>query len=323
MQPLHISRGRIRSRRREIMNASSDRLVYTSTEFVPIAERLASSIDAEVRVPVYCRFPSTGEYGVHTGASVRAADVTVLDCLIPEVHNRLFEHLLLLRALREGGATKVTSALPYLPYGRSDRRYEPHGPVALDLVLDLIAEAGADVLLTVDLHARQVSHRRIVHQDVSAVSLAIEAVRAWRELDTVLVAVDLGAQRRVKELAAVLGCPAIGFQKKRLSDDTVSLGLLDVIDLRGRHVVIVDDALYTGSTIEAAAAALRAAGARAIDVFVTHLLPTTDAAVRLERAKVERVGCTDSTPTVTRAALGRSVQVVSLAPLLADHLGPR
>lgn len=304
------------------MSQSRHRLIYASSDFASIARCLARDIQAELRAPGSLRFPSTGEYGVHTRESVDGAEVTVLADLTPGAHDQLFEHLLLLRALREGGATRVTSVVPYLPYCRSDRQYHPYGPVAVDLVRDLIAEAGADVLVTVDLHARELQdHRSLVHRDVSAAPLAIDVVGQWHEPGTVLVAVDAGAHRRINDLAAALDCPVIGCQKRRLGDDSVLLRPPGTANLHDRRAVIVDDALYTGASIEAAATALRAAGVGGIDVFVTHLLPTAEAAVHIRNAGIERIASTDSTSSSMHGRLGRSVQVASLAPLLAEHLG--
>lgn len=286
-----------------------------------LAASVADELDGEACPCESTWFTSTGEFDVDIGRSARDAHVVVLAAPHPRVHEKLFEHLLLLRAARDSGASRVISVMPYLAYSRSDARYRSHGPVAIDVVRDVIAAAGADALVTLDLHARRsLTTDAMQHTDACASAVALEIIAMWCRPDTFLVAVDAGARSRVAELADALDRSVAVFEKSRAGEGEVAVRATQAPETCGRHAVIVDDALYSGATVVEVADALHRRGVDEIDVFVTHLMPTGEAGVRLRAAGIRHLACTDSTAPETRASLDCQVQVASIASLLANTL---
>jgi ribose-phosphate pyrophosphokinase len=253
-------------------------------------------------------------------ANVRGDDVYVVQPTGPPVNDHVVELLLLIDACRRAGADRITAVVPYFGYARQDRRGRTGDAVGARVVADAIAAAGAHRLVVIDPHTPALEAMCSIPVDMlTAVPLLADALRRAAPPDAVVVAPDLGAVKLAERYAALLARPVAVVRKTRVSGTTVSADEL-IGDVENRPVVIVDDMISTGGTIEAAGRVVRERGAvRGLSVAASHGLLVAGAADRLVACGVERLVVTDTVPVDD--ALGRSVDVQSVAVLLADAIG--
>ena len=280
-----------------------------------VAEHLGTSLAACVLE----RFPD-GELHVEIRENVRGRSVNVVQPTSPPVEEHLFEMLFLADACRRAGASRLTAVIPYFGYARQDRRTTGREPIGGRVAADVIAAGGFDRVVVVDLHNRAgEGFFSVPVEHLSAVPMLGDAVRSVGLDRTVLVAPDLGAVKLADRYSRILKLPVATIHKTRLTGRDVQVHQL-VGDVRDRAPIIVDDLLSTGGTVAAAVRALLAAGCTPdVTVVVTHGLFAGPAGEVLRKLPIARVITTDSIPQ--RADLGLPLQVVSLAPLLADVIG--
>jgi len=276
-----------------------------------VADRLGTTLAARVLE----RFPD-GELRVEVNASVRGQRVYVVQPTQPPAESHVFELLLLGDACRRAGAARLTAVVPYFGYARQDRRATGRGPIAARVAADVIATAGFDAVMVVDLHSRATEgFFSVPLEHLSAVTLLAEAIRSRAHEGSVLVAPDLGAAKLADRYSRILDIPVATVHKRRVSGGEVTVRQL-VGDVAGKTPLIVDDMLSTGGTVVAAARALLDAGATPdITVVVTHGLFSPPASQALRDLPITKFLTTDSVP---QAHTGLPVQVVSIAPLLAE-----
>jgi ribose-phosphate pyrophosphokinase len=283
-----------------------------------LAEAVAARVAAPLARSSVTRFPD-GEVRPAV-AGVRDADVYVLQSTGPPVNDHLVELLLLLDACRRAGAARLTAIVPYLGYARQDRRGQPGQAVAARVVADAVAGAGADRLVLVDPHTTALEAVfTIPVETLTAVPTLVDALRPGLPAGAVVVAPDLGGAKLAEAYAARLGGPVAVVRKSRLSGEAVRAEAV-VGEVKGRPVLIVDDMISTGATIEAAARiVLESDATPAITVAATHGLLVGDAGGRLAALALRRLLVTDSLdPRVTAGPLPERC---SIAPLLADAIG--
>jgi ribose-phosphate pyrophosphokinase len=246
--------------------------------------------------------------------NICGADVYIIQPTAPPVNDHILELLLMLDACRRARAARVTAVVPYFGYARQDRRTAPGQALGAALIPDAIVAAGAERLVVVDPHTPGLeANCRIPVETLSAVA----ALGAQLPRGAVVVAPDLGAVKLAERYAAVLDSSVAIVRKHRESGSAVNT--LDIAgDVRGRPVVIIDDMISTGATIEAAVALLRLRGA-APDIIVaaTHGLLVHSAVSRLREAGLRCVFVAD---TVAVKNAGSFIRVCSIAPALADAI---
>lgn len=256
---------------------------------------------------------------------VRGADVYVIQPTGPPVNDNLVELLLLLDACRRAGAGRVTAVVPYFGYARQDRRCGDRRPIGARVAAEAIAGAGASRLVVVDPHISSLEAMFPVPVEMlTAVPVLAAAVRPLTPGRAVVVAPDLGAIRLARNFASFLGAQLAAVSKDRL--DAVTVSAKDVVgDVRDRYVVIVDDMISTGATIEAAVNTLRAHGAVGEPIVVaTHGLFAGTALVRLGACRIGRMVVTDTITPGAPAPPGApalAVHAESIARLLAEAIG--
>lgn len=293
------------------------RLVSGSANAALVQAVAAASASDEAACDLQ-RFPDGELRPAVTG--IRGDDVYVVAGTGPPVSDSIVELLLLLDACRRGGADRTTAVIPYFGYARQDRRGRSGEAVGARVVADALAGAGAQRLVVVDPHTAALEAMCSVPMEmVTAVPVLASALAPDVTDGAVVVAPDLGAVKLAERYASLLGGTVAVVRKTRVSGDAVHAEEL-VGDVDGRPVVIVDDMISTGGTIEAAVRVLIAAGAAPeITVAATHGLLVGTADDRLGATPIRRLVVTDSVP------LGRPdglpVEVQSIAPLLADVVG--
>jgi ribose-phosphate pyrophosphokinase len=284
-----------------------------------LAEAVATTLGVELTPRTIERFPD-GELNIEIQQSVRGCDVYLIQPTSPPVDEHLFELLLLADACRRAGATHLTAVIPYFGYARQDRRAHGREPVSTRLVADLIAASAIHRVVVVDFHSRAVeSAFAIPVEHVSAIPILAEAVRPSIQKDAVVVSPDLGAVKMAERYAKLLNLSVAIIHKSRISGAEVVVQRI-VGDVRQKEILVVDDMITTGATIEKATKALLEAGclSSGIKVVASHALLVGNAAERLGQLPIERIFVSDSVPRTERFPL--PLQVSSLAPLLAETI---
>jgi ribose-phosphate pyrophosphokinase len=284
-----------------------------------LAERVAGKVGVQLTGRILERFPD-GELHIEIQESVRGHEVYLIQPTCPPVDEHLFEILLMADACRRAGAAHLTAVIPYFGYARQDRRSRGREPVSVRLVADLINASGLQRLVAVDLHSQAVeSAFAIPVEHVSAVPLLAEAVRSSVGRNAVIVSPDLGAVKMAERYAKLLDLSVAIIHKTRVSGAEVSVQRI-VGEVRDREVLVIDDMISTGGTIEKAIRALLQAGCSpsGVKVLASHALLVGPAAERLGKLPIERMYVSDSVPTPEQ--FPRPLQVLSLASLLAETI---
>jgi ribose-phosphate pyrophosphokinase len=251
-------------------------------------------------------------------ANCRERDVFIVQPLVPPVQENLVELLLMLDAARGASAGRITVVMPHFAYARSDKKNAPRISIGARLVADLLRTAGADRVLTMTLHSPQVH---------GFFSMPVDHLHALHELaghfrgsdlsDTVVVSPDLGGAKEASRFARMLGLPVAAGAKERLSDDKVVISSI-IGDVRGRHVVVLDDEIARGSTILELLDRLAEHDVASVRVACTHGLFTDGALTRIgARDDVAEIVCTNTVP-LPDASAAPKLTVLSVAPALAE-----
>ena len=261
---------------------------------------------------------SNGEVRVMIRDNVRGCDVFVIQPTCDPVNENLMELLVMLDAFRRASPQRVTAVIPFYGYARQDRKTSGREPITAKLVANLLTTAGADRILTMDLHAPQIQGFFDIPLDhLLSVPILAKYFRDLGLRDGIVVAPDAGGGNRARDLAERLDMP-IGFIDKRRPEPGVSEVTHVIGKVRDRTCIIVDDMIDTGGTIAAASVALREHGARDIYVACTHPVLSGPGMARLQSAPIREVVVTDSIPL--RPSAGERFRVLSVAPLLGEAI---
>ena len=284
-----------------------------------LAESIARNVNVELVRRVLERFPD-GELHIELQESVRGHDVYLVQPTCPPVDEHLFELFLMADACHRAGAIHLTAVIPYFGYARQDRRARGREPLSVRLIADLLGKSGIQRVVAVDLHSQGVeSAFAIPVEHLSAVAILAEAVRSSVPRNAVIVSPDLGAVKMAERYAKLLDLPVAIIHKTRLSGAEVSVQRI-VGDVRDKQVLIVDDMISTGGTIEKAIKALLEAGclSSGIKVAASHGLLVGPAAEQLGKLPIERIHVSDSVPRPEQFSV--PIQVSSLERLLGETI---
>lgn len=290
-------------------------VVLSGSAHLALAESIAKELGQPLGLSRQEPFPD-GELHIEVQEEVRGKDVYLVQPLGPPVGENLLELLLLADACRRAGAERLTAVVPYLGYARQDRRVHGQEPVSARVIADLIRITGIERAVTVDMHTAALEGMFSVPiEHLSAMSALVEMARPFVTLDSVIVSPDLGGTKLAERYAQQLGLPVAIVRKARLTGkDVCTLGIVG--DVSGRAILLVDDMISTGGTVEAAIRALLAAGCQPeISVIATHALFVGPAVERLQPLPIRRFLTTNSLLLAHQLPL--PVQVVNLGPLLA------
>jgi ribose-phosphate pyrophosphokinase len=288
---------------------------------------LATKIAAYLKQPLAGRdilhYPNDN-IGVRLQDSARGQDVYVIQSTAMPVHYNIFELLILLQTLRLDSAGRITAVIPYMAYGRSDKKDQPRVPIAARLIADLIEVAGADRYMTLDLHAGQLQGFFSIPGDVlTAFHIIVDYVRGRldRMQDPVVVTTDLGFAKRGRNFAEQVGTPLALIEKRRQIKTGVGTEALNLVgEVKGRDVLLVDDEVDTAGSVTEAVTLLKDEGANSITLVFVHPVLSDPAADRLAVLPLKEIITTDTImiPEEKRAKLGDRLTVLSVAPLLGE-----
>lgn len=252
--------------------------------------------------------------------NVREKDVFVVQTACPPLSENIVELLIMLDALRHSSAKRVTAVLPYFPYARSDKKDEPRISITARLMADLLATAGADRVLTVDLHSPQIQGFFSMPADqLSGVPVLCERLKQDHLDNTVVVAADVGEAKDAGRFAKRLDLPIAFIDKRRTGDDEKARPAHIIGDITGKDCLLVDDEIATGGTIFAATDFLLDRGARSVSAAVVHPVLSGRAIERLNASRLSRLLVTNTIP-IPPEKRSPKIEVLSMAPLIATAI---
>jgi len=257
---------------------------------------------------------------VRVHENVRARDVFIIQPMVSPVNTRIMELLIMIDAFKRASAGRVTAVVPYYAYGRSDKKDQPRVPITARLLANMIETAGADRLITVDLHAGQI--QGFFNIPVDELTALYEISRYFKDkqlTDVVVVAADEGASKRARNVGQSLKAPLAIIEKRRTGNEE-QVEVLNVIgDVRGRQAIMIDDEILSGSTLVEGAALLVEQGATAVFAGVTHAILSGNAAQRIEESTIEDLVVTDTIPLPPEKRVDK-IMVLSMAPLIGEAI---
>jgi ribose-phosphate pyrophosphokinase len=302
---------------------NSELMLFTGNANPDLARGIARYLKTKLSQAEVSRFPE-GEVSVKIEEPVRGADVFVIQGTSPPPNENLMELLIMTDALRRASATRITAVLPFYGYARQDRKDRPRVPISAKLVANLIVAAGADRLLTIDLHAAQiqgffdipVDHLYAAPVFLKQISRTI--TRTQRN-NMVVVSPDVGGIKIANHFATHLGCPLAIVDKRRLGDrETVIKNVIG--EVRGKEILIIDDLISTGNSLASAIRILKEKGAGTIQAAVTHLVRSSEAVKYLDDTPLKTLWVTDTIPLSGPARQWEKIKVISVSGLLGEAI---
>ncbi|WP_286132297.1 ribose-phosphate pyrophosphokinase [Bacillus sp. FJAT-27251] len=262
---------------------------------------------------------SDGEIQIHIEESVRGSEVFIVQSTSEPVNEHIFELLIMVDALKRASASQINVVIPYYGYGRSDRKARSREPITAKLVANLLENAGATRVLTMDLHSASIQgFFEIPVEHLIGVPILAQYFMDKGLDDIVVVAPHQGSTRRGRKMAAILDAPFAMIDKRKLEDgDEETYHVIG--NVQGKNAILIDDLIDTGSTIVAAANALADNGAKSIYASATHAVFTKGAVIKIESSPIKELVVTN---TIEMPAEKKSNKVsnLSVAPLLVDAI---
>lgn len=286
----------------------------------PLAEAIAAYLNLPLTKATIRRFPDL-EVFVEIHENVRGEDVFLVQSTSYPANDNLMELLVTVDALKRGSARRVTVVIPYFGYARQDRKSGPRTPISAKLVANIIARAGADRVLTIDLHAGQIQGFFDIPVDnLFAAPVFVKDIQTrFNGDDLMIVSPDVGGVVRARGIAKRLNADLAIIDKRR-ERASVSEVMNIIGDVKDRHCILVDDIVDSAGTLCNAAVALKQAGAVSVAAYVTHGVLSGGAVARVTSSPLERMVITDSIMATEAVRVSRNIEQLSVAPLMAEAL---
>ena len=305
-----------------IKRQSEKHLIVASGRAYPeLAEEVASLIGVDL-VPTRALTYANSEIYVRFEESVRGADAFVLQSHCAPVNEWLMEQLIMVDALKRASAKRITVVSPFYPYGRQDKKHAGREPISARLIADLYKTAGADRLMSIDLHASQIQgfFDGPVDHLWGLPVLSDYVKERYGTEEMAVVSPDAGRVRLADMWTDKLGCPLAIIHKRRDPNLANTVAVHEVVgDVAGKTCLLVDDMVDTAGTIVQAAAALRERGAKKVICAATHPVFSGPAAERLNNCGMEEIIVTNTLPINTPEPI-KNLTVLSIAPLIAKAI---
>ena len=299
---------------------SHDRLqLFTGNANPALSQEIAQHLNTALGACTVRQF-ADGEIHLQIQENVRGADVFVIQPTCKPVERNLMELLLMMQALKLASAERITAVLPYYGYARQDRKDKPRVPISAKLVAGLLETAGADRVLTLDLHAAQIQGFFDIPVDhLFATPVLIEHFKELADDRGTVVSPDAGGVERARAFAKRLDCPLAIIDKRR-EEANVAEVMNVVGDVRGRHCLLVDDLIDTAGTLVKGADALMEKGAASVSACATHAVLSGPAVSRIEESCLKEVVVSNSIPLSQEAKGCGKIKTLSIAKLLAEAI---
>lgn len=304
----------------EVETVTSKRLLLATGRSHPaLAEAVARELGVELAKLSAYDF-ANGEIFVRFEESVRGTDAFVLQSHTLPINKWIMEQLLLVDALRRASARRITVIMPYYGYARQDKKHRGREPISARLMADLLKTAGADRIMTVDLHTSQIQgffDGPVDH--LFAIKILAEHVQSkYDRHEITIVSPDSGRVRVAERWTDILGSPLAIIHKRRDPDVPNEVKMFEVVgEVKGRVCVLVDDMIDTGGTIVKAAETLFEYGAKEVIVTATHGILSGKAAEKMQGSRISEVVVTDTLPIVSESRFNK-LTILPIAPMIAN-----
>jgi ribose-phosphate pyrophosphokinase len=287
----------------------------------PLAKAISKSLGSPLTQCTVRRFADQ-EIFVEVEENVRGQDVFFIQSTSSPVNDHLMELLIAMDALRRGSANRITAVIPYFGYARQDRKSAPRSPISAKLVANLITEAGADRVLTLDLHAGQIQGFFDIPTDnLFATPLFEKALNdhGMVDDDLMIVSPDVGGVVRARAIAKRVNADLAIIDKRR--ERANQSEVMNIIgDIKGKRCVLYDDMVDTAGTLCNAADALMEGGAKSVSAYVTHGVLSNPAVERIEASLLEKVVVTDSIAATNEVAASKKIKQIAIGELFGKAI---
>lgn len=299
---------------------STEQILFTGNATPLLAASIAQHLNTQLGKIYVDRF-SDGEISVEILENVRGKDIYLIQSTCAPTNDNLMELIVMADALRRASVKQITAVIPYFGYSRQDRRVRSaRVPITAKIVADMIASIGFCRVLTVDLHADQIQgFFHIPVDNVYSLPVFLEHIRQRdREENLMVVSPDVGGVVRARAIAKRLKNSDLAIIDKRRPSPNQTEIMNIIGHVKGRDCLIVDDMVDTAGTLCQAAAALKKEGATSVSAYITHPILSGNAISNIQQSELDNVVVTDTIPLREEAKNCKKIQVVSLAPMLAE-----
>lgn len=295
----------------------ADLKIFSGNANRPLAQRIADYVGVRLGDATVSSFPDQETF-VKINENVRGKDIFIVQPTSPPANEHLMELLIMIDACRRASAQRITAVVPFFGYARQDRKDQPRVPITAKLVANLITAAGANRLLTMDLHAQQIMGFFDIPVDHLYAAPVMYRYFSKKNLKNLtVVSPDVGGTKMVSAYANMFHAPLAIVMKKRKSATEVEM--MNVVgDVKGRDVLLVDDLTETAGTLTRAADILKAKGAKKVYAAVSHAVLGPQGLDRLKKSKIEELVTTDTVPH--SKVSGFKITELTVAPLLGEAI---
>ena len=293
--------------------------IFSGNANVPLALEICNSLDIPLGKANVKKF-SDGEIQLEIEENVRGMDVFIVQSTCTPVNVSLMELLIMMDAIKRASAERITAVIPYYGYARQDKKVAPRVPITAKLVADLITTAGADRILTIDLHAGQIQGFFNIPVDhLYAAPVMVEFIKSKFADNLVIVSPDAGGVERARAFAKRLGASLAIVDKRRTKPNESNV--MNIIgEIKGKTALLLDDMVDTAGTLTQAANALRNEGAAKIVACCTHPVLSGTAIEKISKSGLQQMVVTDTIPLREDAKSCKKISVLSVARLLGEAI---
>lgn len=299
-------------------SAFSNFKVFAGNSHLELAEEIASIMGKPLGRATVTKF-SDGEISVNLWETVRGMDCYIVQSTCDPVNDNLMEILIMIDAMKRASAGRINAVIPYYGYARQDRKAKARDPITAKLVADMLVAAGADRVLTMDLHAAQIQGYFDIPVDhLVGMPILAKYFAAKNMENVVVVSPDHGSVPRARNMAQILNCP-IAIVDKRRPEPNKSEIMNIIGDIEGKNCILMDDMIDTAGTITNAANALKDLGALSVNACATHAVLSGPAIERIESSAIEELVLLNTIPLPEEKKIDK-MTILSVAPLFAEAM---
>lgn len=292
--------------------------VFAGNSHPELAEEIASLMGKPLGEAKVAKF-SDGEISVNLGETVRGVDCYIVQSTCDPVNDNLMELLIMIDAMKRASAGRINAVIPYYGYARQDRKAKARDPITAKLVADMLVAAGADRVVTMDLHAAQIQgYFNIPVDHMLGMPIITQYFKDQQQDNLVIVSPDHGSVPRARKMAEPLNCP-IAIVDKRRPEPNKSEIMNIIGDIKGKHCILIDDMIDTAGTITNAANALKDLGALSVRAAATHAVLSGPAIERIEKSAIEELVLLNTLPIPEEKRIPK-MKILSVAPLFAEAM---
>lgn len=293
--------------------------VFTGTAHPSLAQAICEYLGIPLGEAEVLEFKNENIF-VRILENVRERDIFVVQSLSSPVNKNLVELLIMIDAFKRASAGRITAVMPYYGYGRTDKKDQPRVPITARLIADLLTTAGANRVLTVDLHAAQIQgFFNIPVDELTALSLLCNYWKKKKLNNLVVVATDIGISARARDMAERLSAPLAIIEKRRIGNVDIAETLDLIGDVEGKRALTIDDEIDTAGSLVGAVRTLLEHGATEVYACCTHPVFSGPAIERIDKSPIKAVAVTDTIPVNGKKKLDK-ITVLPMAPLLGEAI---